>query len=163
MYTDEYYMQMAIEEAKKAEAIDEVPIGAVIVWQDQVISRAHNLREIEQRAIAHAELLAIDEACKKLGTWRLEDVTLYVTLEPCPMCAGAIVLSRVKRVVYGAADPKGGCAGTLMNLLNEERFNHQAQVISGVLQEECGQLLSDFFRKLRQKKKEKKLADNSKK
>ncbi|MDG4658600.1 tRNA adenosine(34) deaminase TadA [Ectobacillus antri] len=163
MYTDEYYMQLAIEEAKKAEAIHEVPIGAVIVWQDQIISRAHNLREIEQRAIAHAELLAIDDACKKLGTWRLEDATLYVTLEPCPMCAGAIVLSRVKRVVYGAADPKGGCAGTLMNLLNEERFNHQAQVVSGVLQEECGRLLSDFFRKLREKKKAKKLGESSKK
>ncbi|MCU5326548.1 tRNA adenosine(34) deaminase TadA [Bacillus cereus] len=150
---DIYFMQLAIEEAKKAEAIQEVPIGAVIVLNGEVISAAHNLREIEQRSIAHAELLAIDEACKKLGTWRLEDATLYVTLEPCPMCAGGIVLSRVKRVVYGAGDPKGGCAGTLMNLLTDERFNHQCEVVAGVLEEECGTLLTNFFRELRKKRK----------
>lgn len=156
MEQDIYFMNLAIEEAKKAEAIQEVPIGAVVVLNGEVISRAHNLREIEQRSIAHAELLAIDEACKKLGTWRLEDATLYVTLEPCPMCAGAIVLSRVKRVVYGASDPKGGCVGTLMNLVTEERFNHQAEVGAGVLEEECGALLTNFFRELRKKRKEKK-------
>ncbi|MGN4946988.1 tRNA adenosine(34) deaminase TadA [Bacillus cereus group sp. MYBK104-1] len=150
---DIYFMQLAIEEAKKAEAIQEVPIGAVIVLNGEVISAAHNLRETEQRSIAHAELLAIDEACKKLGTWRLEDATLYVTLEPCPMCAGGIVLSRVKRVVYGADDPKGGCAGTLMNLLTDERFNHQCEVVAGVLEEECGTLLTNFFRELRKKRK----------
>ena len=150
---DIYFMQLAIEEAKKAEAIQEVPIGAVIVLSGEVISAAHNLRETEQRSIAHAELLAIDEACKKLGTWRLEDATLYVTLEPCPMCAGGIVLSRVKRVVYGAGDPKGGCAGTLMNLLTDERFNHQCEVVAGVLEEECGTLLTNFFRELRKKRK----------
>ncbi|MEK5192011.1 tRNA adenosine(34) deaminase TadA [Bacillus sp. FSL M7-0884] len=150
---DIYFMQLAIEEAKKAEAIQEVPIGAVIVLDGEVISVAHNLRETEQRSIAHAELLAIDEACKKLGTWRLEDATLYVTLEPCPMCAGGIVLSRVKRVVYGASDPKGGCAGTLMNLLTDERFNHQCEVVAGVLEEECGTLLTNFFRELRKKRK----------
>ncbi|MEF7561264.1 tRNA adenosine(34) deaminase TadA [Bacillus thuringiensis] len=150
---DIYFMQLAIEEAKKAEAIQEVPIGAVIVLNGEVISGAHNLRETEQRSIAHAELLAIDEACKKLGTWRLEDATLYVTLEPCPMCAGGIVLSRVKRVVYGAGDPKGGCAGTLMNLLTDERFNHQCEVVAGVLEEECGTLLTNFFRELRKKRK----------
>ncbi|WP_028401888.1 tRNA adenosine(34) deaminase TadA [Ectobacillus panaciterrae] len=161
MKSDEYYMRMAIEEAKKAGGIYEVPIGAVIVLDDEVVSKAHNLRETEQRSIAHAELLAIDEACRKLGTWRLEDTTLYVTLEPCPMCAGAIVLSRVKRVVYGAKDPKGGCAGTLMNLLTEERFNHQAEVVNGVLEAECGALLSDFFRELRRKKKEEKLGRES--
>ncbi|MFD3450475.1 tRNA adenosine(34) deaminase TadA [Microbacteriaceae bacterium 4G12] len=153
MERDEYFMRLAIEEAKKAGEIQEVPIGAVIVIGDEVISSAYNLREAEQRSIAHAELLAIDGACRKLGTWRLEDASLYVTLEPCPMCAGAIVLSRVKRVVYGAKDPKGGCAGTLMNLLNEERFNHQAEVVSGILEEECGTLLSDFFRELRRRKK----------
>jgi tRNA(adenine34) deaminase len=163
MKNDEYYMRMAIEEAEKARQIQEVPIGAVIVLNDEVISSADNLRETEQRSIAHAELLAIDEACRKLGTWRLEDATLYVTLEPCPMCAGAIVLSRVKRVVYGAKDPKGGCAGTLMNLLAEERFNHQAEVVSGVLEEECGTLLSDFFRELRRKKKEEKQGKSSSK
>jgi len=152
MERDEYYMKFAIEEAKKAGEMQEVPIGAVIVIGDEVISRAHNLRETEQRSVAHAELLAIDEACRSLGTWRLENATLYVTLEPCPMCAGAIVLSRVERVVYGASDPKGGCAGTLMNLLQEERFNHQADVVSGVLDEECGAMLSEFFRELRRKK-----------
>ncbi|MCX2829758.1 tRNA adenosine(34) deaminase TadA [Bacillus pseudomycoides] len=156
MEQDIYFMQLAIEEAKKAEEIQEVPIGAVIVLGGEVISIAHNLRETEQRSIAHAELLAIDEACKKLGTWRLENATLYVTLEPCPMCAGGIVLSRVKRVVYGASDPKGGCAGTLMNLLTDERFNHQCEVVSGVMEEECGMLLTNFFRELRKRRKEKK-------
>ncbi|MDC2867838.1 MULTISPECIES: tRNA adenosine(34) deaminase TadA [unclassified Bacillus (in: firmicutes)] len=156
MEQDIYFMKLAIEEAKKAEEIQEVPIGAVVVVGGEVISRAHNLRETEQRSVAHAELLAIDDACKKLGTWRLENATLYVTLEPCPMCAGAIVLSRVKRVVYGAADPKGGCAGTLMNLLTEDRFNHQSEVVAGVLEEECGSLLTNFFRELRKKRKKEK-------
>ncbi|MGG6433034.1 tRNA adenosine(34) deaminase TadA [Anoxybacillus sp. D401a] len=153
MRNDEYYMRLAIEEAKKAENIGEVPIGAVVVYNDEVIARAHNLRERDQRSIAHAELLAIDEACRKLGTWRLEEATLYVTLEPCAMCAGAIVLSRIKRVVFGASDPKGGCAGTLMNLLQEPRFNHQVEVVRGVLAEQCGEMLSEFFRRLRQRKK----------
>ncbi|MGG3737585.1 tRNA adenosine(34) deaminase TadA [Aeribacillus pallidus] len=147
------YMKLAIEEAKKAEKIGEVPIGAVIVWNDQVISTAHNLRETTQDAVTHAEILAIQQACQKLGTWRLEEAELYVTLEPCPMCSGAIILSRIKRVVYGAKDPKAGCAGTLMNLLTDERFNHQAEVVSGVLEEECGLLLTSFFRKLRERKK----------
>lgn len=146
-------MRLAIDEALKAKDKSEVPIGAVIVQNDEVIASAYNLRETEQRSVAHAELLAIDEACKKLGTWRLEDATLYVTLEPCPMCAGAIVLSRVKRVVFGAYDPKGGCAGTLLNLLEFEKFNHQAEVVGGMLEEECGSLLTTFFRELRQRKK----------
>ncbi|GAB6007338.1 tRNA adenosine(34) deaminase TadA [Geobacillus vulcani] len=152
MNTDEYYMRLAMEEAKKAEQIGEVPIGAVIVQDGRVIARAHNLRETEQRAIAHAEILAIDEACRATGSWRLERATLYVTLEPCAMCAGAIVLSRIERVVFGAFDPKGGCAGTLMNLLQESRFNHQVKVVSGVLADECGSLLSQFFRRLREQK-----------
>ncbi|MED1922006.1 tRNA adenosine(34) deaminase TadA [Bacillus velezensis] len=151
---DEYYMREAIKEAKKAKAKGEVPIGAVLVLHDEIVARAHNLRETEQRSLAHAEMLAIDEACRKLGTWRLEDAVLYVTLEPCPMCAGAVVLSRVDKVVFGAFDPKGGCTGTLMNLLQEERFNHQAEVVSGVLGEECGEMLSAFFRKLRRQKKD---------
>ncbi len=146
-------MRLAIDEALKAKDKLEVPIGAVIVQNDEVVASAYNLRETEQRSVAHAELLAIDEACKKLGTWRLEDATLYVTLEPCPMCAGAIVLSRVKRVVFGAYDPKGGCAGTLLNLLEFEKFNHQAEVVGGMLEEECGNLLTTFFRELRQRKK----------
>lgn len=154
MTKDEQFMQEAISEALKAKQIGEVPIGAVLVVDDQIVSRAHNLRESEQRSIAHAELLAIDEACKMTGSWRLEDAVLYVTLEPCPMCAGAIVLSRVKKVVFGAYDPKGGCAGTLMNLLDDERFNHQSEVIGGVLENECGELLSQFFRDLRQRKKQ---------
>ncbi|MDR4252328.1 tRNA adenosine(34) deaminase TadA [Bacillus pumilus] len=154
MTRDEQFMQEAISEALKAEQIGEVPIGAIIVVDDQIVSRAHNLRETEQRSIAHAELLVIDEACKTTGSWRLEDAVLYVTLEPCPMCAGAIVLSRVKKVVFGAYDPKGGCAGTLMNLLDDERFNHQSEVIGGVLENECGELLSQFFRNLRQRKKQ---------
>ncbi|WP_221816568.1 tRNA adenosine(34) deaminase TadA [Priestia aryabhattai] len=153
MLNDEKYMRLAIDEALKAKEKLEVPIGAVIIQNDEVIAAAYNLRETEQRSVAHAELLAIDEACKKLGTWRLEDATLYVTLEPCPMCAGAIVLSRVKRVVFGAYDPKGGCAGTLLNLLEFEKFNHQAEVVGGMLEEECGSLLTTFFRELRQRKK----------
>ncbi|WP_442854562.1 tRNA adenosine(34) deaminase TadA [Anoxybacillus sp. B2M1] len=155
MMNDEYYMQLAIEEAKKAEKIGEVPIGAIIVKNGEIIASAHNLRETEQRAVAHAEILAIDQACEAMGSWRLEDATLYVTLEPCAMCAGAIVLSRIKRVVFGASDPKGGCAGTLMNLLQESRFNHQTEVVGGVRQEECGRILSDFFRQLRIRKKQK--------
>ncbi|YCA11172.1 tRNA adenosine(34) deaminase TadA [Bacillus sp. AK128] len=147
------FMKLAIEEAKKAESIGEVPIGAVLVKDGEVIASGYNLRESEQRSIAHAELLVIDQGCKELGSWRLEDTTLYVTLEPCPMCAGAIVLSRVSRVVYGAKDPKGGCVGTLMNLLEEPRFNHQSIVTSGVLEEECGNLLTNFFQTLRNKKK----------
>ncbi|WP_078543232.1 tRNA adenosine(34) deaminase TadA [Litchfieldia alkalitelluris] len=155
MKQDEYFMKKAIEQARLAEKIEEVPIGAVIVMNDKVVASAHNLRETEQRSIAHAELLVIDHACKETGSWRLEDATLYVTLEPCPMCAGAIMLSRIKRVVYGASDPKGGCAGTLMNLLQESRFNHQSEVVSGVLEDECSELLSTFFRNLRQRKKNK--------
>lgn len=151
---EEQYMAEAIKEAKKAGGIEEVPIGAVIVLDGEIISRAYNLRETRQSSIAHAEVLAIDEACRKLGTWRLEDAELYVTLEPCPMCAGAIMLSRIKKVVYGAKDPKGGCAGTFMNILEDERFNHQSEVIPGVLEDECGALLSDFFRELRKKKKQ---------
>lgn len=153
---DEFYMKFAVEEAKKAEALGEVPIGAVIVLNGEVIASAYNLRETTQNAITHAELLAIEKACQKTGSWRLEGAELYVTLEPCPMCSGAIILSRVERVVYGAKDPKAGCAGTLMNLLEDSRFNHQSEVVSGVLEEECGRLLSDFFRELRKRKKEEK-------
>ncbi|HZG73205.1 MAG TPA: tRNA adenosine(34) deaminase TadA [Chondromyces sp.] len=151
-----FFMYKAIEEAKKAEEIGEVPIGAVIVKDGEVIAAAHNLRETTQNAVTHAELLAIQEACKKLGTWRLEGAELYVTLEPCPMCSGAILLSRVERVIYGAKDPKAGCAGTLMNLLEDERFNHQCEVIPGVLEETCGGMLTGFFRVLREKKKREK-------
>ncbi|WP_071461110.1 tRNA adenosine(34) deaminase TadA [Bacillus massilinigeriensis] len=154
MLEDERFMREAIIEAEKARVLGEVPIGAVIVLDGQVISRGHNLRETNQRSTAHAEILAIEEACRKIGSWRLEDTELFVTLEPCPMCAGAIMLSRVKRVVYGASDPKGGCAGTLMDILRDERFNHQSEVVPGVLEERCGRMLSDFFRELREEKKQ---------
>ncbi|WP_281244178.1 tRNA adenosine(34) deaminase TadA [Anaerobacillus arseniciselenatis] len=151
--TDIFFMEKAIELAKKAEGINEVPIGALVVKDGEVIAEAYNLREVEQRAIAHAELLAIDQACEKLNTWRLTGCTLYVTLEPCPMCAGAIIQSRVDRVVYGARDPKAGCVGSIYDLLNEQRFNHQCEVERGVLAEECGELLTNFFRKLRKRNK----------
>lgn len=150
---EEKWMRVAIEEALKAKEINEVPIGAVIVYRDEIIARAHNLRETKQNAVAHAELLAIEKACQVLGSWRLEDVELYVTLEPCPMCSGAIILSRIKKVIYGASDPKSGCAGTLMNLLQDERFNHQTEVQKGVLQDECSELLTTFFREIRERKK----------
>ncbi|MCT8136342.1 nucleoside deaminase [Anaerobacillus sp. CMMVII] len=152
-------MRLAIEEAKKAEAIREVPIGAVIVKDGVVIASAYNLRESDQRAVAHAELLAIDEACQKLATWRLSDCTLYVTLEPCPMCAGAIIQSRIDRVVFGASDPKAGCVGSIYNLLTEPKFNHQCEVEKGIMAEECGEMLTTFFRELR-KKKGKNLSDS---
>ncbi|MEK4563112.1 tRNA adenosine(34) deaminase TadA [Alkalihalobacillus sp. FSL R5-0424] len=156
-----YWMRQAIKEAEKAEAIGEVPIGAVIVKDETIIARAHNLREKLHSATAHAELLAIQEACKKLEAWRLEDCTLYVTLEPCPMCAGAIVQSRIPTVVYGAADPKAGCAGTLMNLLDESRFNHRSAVVGGCLGEDCAAQLTTFFRKLRAEKKRRKMESDS--
>ncbi|RDW16821.1 tRNA adenosine(34) deaminase TadA [Oceanobacillus chungangensis] len=150
---DEKFMMAAIEEARKAQEIDEVPIGAVIVYQDEIIASGYNIRETSQTTLSHAELIAIQEANQKIGSWRLEDCTLYVTLEPCPMCAGAIVQSRIKRVVFGAPDPKAGCAGTLMNLLDESRFNHQVELASGILVEECAMLLTNFFRELRKRKK----------
>ncbi|MBO1299508.1 MULTISPECIES: tRNA adenosine(34) deaminase TadA [unclassified Enterococcus] len=149
-------MRVAIEEAKKAEALAEVPIGAIVVHEGQIIGRGHNLRETTQNATTHAEMIAIQEACEAIGSWRLEETQLYVTLEPCPMCSGAMILSRVKEVYFGAFDPKGGTAGTLMNLLEDERFNHQAYVEGGILEEECGELLSAFFRNLRAKKKKSK-------
>ncbi|GAB6934931.1 tRNA adenosine(34) deaminase TadA [Calditerricola yamamurae] len=146
---DCWFMREALAEARKAEAIGEVPIGAVIVRNGEVVGRGHNLRETGKDPTLHAEMVAIREAASRLGGWRLLGCTLYVTLEPCPMCAGAIVQARIERVVYGAPDPKAGCAGTLMNLLDEPRFNHQVAVTSGVLAEECAQLLRDFFRRLR--------------
>ncbi|CDQ37810.1 MULTISPECIES: tRNA adenosine(34) deaminase TadA [Virgibacillus] len=153
--SDETFMHVAIEEAKKAANQNEVPIGAVITYEGEVIASGYNLRETSQQTLSHAELIAIQQANEFIGSWRLEDCTLYVTLEPCPMCAGTIVQSRIKRVVYGAKDPKAGCAGTLMNLLEEERFNHQVEVTSGVLETECGDLLKNFFKELRQQKKNK--------
>ncbi|GGB50888.1 tRNA-specific adenosine deaminase [Virgibacillus dakarensis] len=151
---DEKYMREALNQALQAQEAGEVPIGAVIVYHGEVIATGFNVRETSQLTLSHAELLAIEQANQEIGSWRLEDCTLYVTLEPCPMCAGAIVQSRIARVVFGASDPKAGCAGTLMNLLDDNRFNHQAEVTAGVLERECGQLLTDFFRGLRNKKKQ---------
>ena len=152
----EKYMAEAIIEANKAAQLGEVPIGAVIVKDDKIISRAHNLRETSQNPITHAEVLAIASASEALNSFRLEDCTLYVTLEPCVMCSGAIVMARIPTVVYGAKDPKGGTVDSLMGLLDEPKFNHRANVISGILDTECSTMLKDFFKSLRAKKKEKK-------
>ncbi len=145
----EYYMDQAIGLAKLAENLGEVPIGAIVVKEGMIIGRGYNLRETAQDPTGHAEMIAIKEASQSLGAWRLLDCTLYVTLEPCPMCAGAIVQSRIPHVVYGTSDPKAGCAGTLMNLLQEKRFNHQVNVVSGIRADQCAELLRQFFRKLR--------------
>jgi tRNA(adenine34) deaminase len=157
---DEIFMKMAIEEALKAEELGEVPIGAIIVYKDEVIARGYNIRETKQTALGHAEIIAIEEACKVIDSWRLEETTLYVTLEPCPMCAGAIIQSRIPRVVFGARDPKAGCGGSIYNLLQEEQFNHRCDVSIGILEEECSSLLTNFFRALRLRKKKLPNADN---
>ena len=154
MLTDqERYMKEAIRQAKKARALEEVPIGCVIVGNGQIIARGYNRRNTDKNTLSHAELNAIKKASKKLGDWRLEGCTMYVTLEPCQMCAGALMQSRIDRVVIGSMNPKAGCAGSVLNLLEMDGFNHKVEVIRGVLQEECSIMLSDFFRELREKKK----------
>lgn len=153
MTQDEKYMKAAIAQAKKAYALDEVPIGCVIVQNNKIIARGYNRRNTDKNTIAHAELAAIRKASKKTGDWRLEDCTMYVTLEPCQMCAGAIVQSRLQRVVIATMNPKAGCAGSILNLLQMEAFNHQVEITRGVLEEECAEMLSAFFRDLRLKKK----------
>ena len=145
----EKYMKDAIRQAKKAAALGEVPIGCVIVHDGQVIGRGYNRRNTDKSTLAHAEITAIKRASKKLGDWRLEDCTLYVTLEPCQMCAGAIVQARIPEVMIGCMNPKAGCAGSIYNLLQEPAFNHQVSLFKGVLEEECSQMLKDFFRSLR--------------
>lgn len=154
MTRDEKFMKEAIKQAKKAYALDEVPIGCVIVREDRIIARGYNRRNTDKNTLAHAELAVIKKASKKTGDWRLEDCTMYITLEPCQMCAGAIVQSRVKKVVVGAMNPKAGCAGSVINLLQMDQFNHQVEFENGVLEEECSTMLSDFFRELRKKKKQ---------
>ena len=149
---DEFYMSEAISLAKRAGEIDEVPVGALIVCRGKIIATAYNTREHDRCATSHAELRAIEAACRALGGWRLPDSTLYVTLEPCPMCAGAILHARLDRVVFGAADPKAGALGSVLDL-NEAPLNHKTAVTSGVLGEECGALLSDYFRQKREKRK----------
>ena len=155
MTADEKFMKAAMTQARKAYAIDEVPIGCVIVQNDKIIARGYNRRNIDKNTLAHAELSAIRKASKKTGDWRLEDCTMYVTLEPCQMCAGAIVQSRMKRVVIGSMNAKAGCAGSILNLLQMQQFNHQVEITRGVREEECSQMLSQFFRELRERKKRK--------
>jgi tRNA(adenine34) deaminase len=147
----EDYMKLALREAEKALDIKEVPVGCVIVRDGQVIGRAHNQRELLRDPTAHAEMIAITQASSHMESWRLEGTTLYVTVEPCPMCAGAIVLARIPEVVFGAWDPKAGAVGSLMNLLQESRLNHRVNVTAGVLEQECSSILRDFFVRLRGK------------
>ena len=154
MDKNEKYMRMAIKQAQKAHALDEVPIGCVIVKDDKVIARGYNRRNTDKLTLAHAELAAIKKASKKLGDWRLEGCTLYVTLEPCQMCAGAIVQARMDRVVIGCMNAKAGSAGSVINLLDMKQFNHQVEITKGVLEEECSTMLSTFFKELRAKRKE---------
>ncbi|WP_132012525.1 tRNA adenosine(34) deaminase TadA [Hydrogenispora ethanolica] len=148
--TDERYMREALAQAAEAGSIGEIPIGAIVVREDRIVARAHNLREQSGDPTAHAEILALREAAAAQSHWRLADATLYSTLEPCPMCAGALVQARVKRLVFGAADPKAGATGSLMNIVQDPRLNHRVEVTSGILAEECGKILKEFFQKRRQ-------------
>lgn len=156
MTTHEKFMKEAIRQAQKAYALDEVPIGCVIVYEGKIIARGYNRRNTDKNTLSHAELTAIKKASKKLGDWRLEGCTMYITLEPCQMCAGAIVQARVSEVVIGSMNPKAGCAGSVLNILQMEEFNHQVAVTRDVLKEECSRMLSQFFRELREKKKREK-------
>lgn len=153
MTSDESFMKQAVKQAKNAYDKLETPIGCVIVHEDKIIARGYNKRNMKKNTLAHAEILAINKASKVLGDWRLEDCTMYVTLEPCPMCAGAIVQARIPRVVIGSMNPKAGCAGSVLNLLQQDGLNHQVEVTKGVLAEECSGLMTSFFRELRKKKK----------
>lgn len=152
---DEKYMREAIKQAKKAYRLDEVPIGCVIVYEDKIIARGYNRRNTDKTTLSHAEINAIKKAAKVLGDWRLEGCTIYITLEPCQMCAGALVQARIDRAVVGSMNPKAGCAGSVINLLQMKEFNHQVEFEGGVLEEECTALLQKFFRELREKKREK--------
>ncbi|PWJ50013.1 tRNA adenosine(34) deaminase TadA [Faecalicatena contorta] len=156
MDLDIKFMKEAIKQAKKAYALEEVPIGCVITYQNKIIGRGYNRRTTDRNPLAHAELLAIKKASKKMNDWRLEDCTMYVTLEPCQMCSGAIIQSRIKRVVVGCMNPKAGCAGSILNMLEMKEFNHQAELTTGVVEEECSIMMKQFFKELREKQKKKK-------
>ena len=156
MTIEEHYMKEAIRQAKKAAALKEVPIGCVIVYDGRIIARGYNRRTVDKNVLAHAEIIAMRKACRILGDWRLEDCTMYVTLEPCPMCAGAIVQARIPKVVIGCMNPKAGCAGSVLDMLHEDGFNHQVETEVGLLGEECSQMLKDFFKALREEGKRKK-------
>lgn len=149
MTEQEKYMKEAIKQARKAYALGEVPIGCVIVYEGKIVGRGYNRRNTDKNTLAHAEITAINKASKKIGDWRLEGCTLYVTLEPCQMCAGAIVQARIDEVVMGSMNPKAGCGGSILNILEMPEFNHQVKVTRGVLQEECSSMLTDFFKELR--------------
>lgn len=151
---DAKFMKEALKQAKKAYKQEEVPIGCVIVQDDKIIARAYNKRNMKKNPLAHAEIMAINKAAKITGDWRLEDCTMYITLEPCQMCAGAIVQARIPKVVIGAMNPKAGCAGSILNLLQVQAFNHQVELVRGVMEEECTEMMQEFFRELRNKKKE---------
>ena len=155
---DEKYMRAALKQARKAIDIGEVPIGCVIVYEGKIIGRGYNRRNTDKSVLCHAEITAIKKACKKIGDWRLEDCTLYVTLEPCQMCAGAIVQSRIPRLVMGASSPKSGCGGTVLNILENPEFNHQVDVSRGVLENDCSDILKEFFTELRKRNKAEKEA-----
>ena len=146
---DTKYMKEAIKQAKKALKLKEVPIGCVIVYQDKIIARGYNRRNTDKTTLGHAEITAIKKASRVIGDWRLEDCTIYITLEPCQMCAGAIVQARIPRVVIGSMNPKAGCGGSVLNILQMEQFNHRCEVTRGVLEEECSTMLSSFFKQLR--------------
>jgi tRNA(adenine34) deaminase len=152
--TDNKYMKEAIKQAKKAYALKEVPIGCVIVYNDKIIARGYNRRNTDKTTLGHAEITAIKKASRKLNDWRLEDCTMYITLEPCQMCAGAIVQARIPRVVIGSMNPKAGCGGSILNILQMEQFNHRCEVTRGVLEEDCSLMLTTFFKELRQSKKQ---------
>lgn len=145
------FMKEAIKEAKKAELIDEVPIGCVIVKDDKIIARGHNVRETKKTPLGHAEIIAIDKASKKLGAWRLQDCDIYITLEPCIMCSGAIIQSRIRHVYYGAKDPKGGAIESSINVLEAKNINHHPEISSGLLEEECSNIISHYFKRKREK------------
>ena len=153
MTEQEKFMKEAIRQAKKAYLLEEVPIGCVIVHEGKIIARGYNRRNTDRNTLSHAELIAIRKAAKKLGDWRLEECTMYVTLEPCQMCAGAMMQARLTEAVIGCMNPKAGCAGSVLNILEMDGFNHKVQVTRGVLEEECSQMMSQFFRELREKKK----------
>ena len=152
----ERFMRQAITQAKKAEKLMEVPIGCVIVYEGKVVARGYNRRNTDKNTLSHAELNAIRKASKKLGDWRLEGCTMYITMEPCQMCAGAIVQSRITRAVIGSMNPKAGCAGSILNLLDMPEFNHQVELTTGVMEEECSQMMKSFFKELREARKKKK-------
>ncbi|NLL72802.1 MAG: nucleoside deaminase [Clostridiales bacterium] len=154
---DEKYMKEALKQAKKAYDLGEVPIGCVIVYQDKIIGRGYNKRNTSKTTLSHAELVAIKKASKAMGDWRLEDCTIYITLEPCQMCSGAIVQARIKRAVIGTMNPKAGCAGSILNLLQMEEFNHRVEISTGILKEECTEILQTFFKELRIRNKMEKL------